>query len=541
MKTKYLNKKFGIAVAFIGLGFTMLQSSCTKNFEKYNTNKYNATDSLLKIDGEGLGSFMLPMQLGIVNSVNYNYQVQENLNADIFSGFMMTADAGFNPNNHTYALNGGWNTAPFDLGFGTIMADWVQVKSRVSATSQDFLAIANILKVEGMHRVTDVYGPMPYTQVGKGGLTTPYDSQETIYTTFFTELDFAIKTLTQYGKDHPGVTSPFKAYDLVYGGDYKEWIKFANSLKLRLAIRISMVNPTLAKTEAEAAVSDPGGLLTANTDNAYVKAGNGVTYTNPIWSVCYEYHDTNMSAPMECYLKGYNDPRLTAYFDPNPDTLSLKGTNVFHGIRSGIQIDNSNQYAPASTLNVVPTSPIRFMAASEVAFLRAEGALRGWNMGGTAQSFYETGINLSFEQNNVAIGNYLSDATSTEAPFTDIVRSGNNVPAGSPSLSTVTIKWNEADSYQRKLERIITQKWLSLWPDGDEAWAEQRRTNYPVLMPVVINNSQGTIDTKIMIRRLPFSQKEYATNNAEVTKAIGLLGGPDNGGTRLWWDLATKN
>ena len=59
------------------------------------------------------------------------------------------------------------------------------------------------------------------------------------------------------------------------------------------------------------------------------------------------------------------------------------------------------------------------------------------------------------------------------------------------------------------LERIITQKWLSLWPDGEEAWAEFRRTNYPVLMPVAINNSQGTIDTKIMIRRLPFSQKEY--------------------------------
>jgi hypothetical protein len=541
MKTKYLNKKFSIALAVIGLGFTLSQSSCTKNFEKYNSNKYNATDSLLKIDDEGLGSFMLPMQLGIVNSVNYNFQVQENLNADIFSGFMMTGDAGFNPNNHTYALNGGWNTAPFDIGFGTIMANWVQVKNRVTSTSQDFLAIANILKVEGMHRVTDVYGPIPYTKVGLGGLTTPYDSQETVYNTFFTELDFAIATLTQYVKAHPGATPPFSAFDLIYGGDYKEWIKFANSLKLRLAMRISMVNPALAKKEAEEAASDAGGLMTTNADNAFVKAANGVTFTNPLWSVCYEYFDINMGAPMECYLKGYNDPRLAAYFKPNADTAAKKGVNVYHGIRNGILLDNSNEYAPASTFNLTNTSNIRLMASSEIAFLRAEGALRGWNMGGTAQSFYEQGISLSFEQNGVAVGSYLSDATSKEAPFVDIVRSTNNVPLGSSALSTVTIKWNEADAYQRKLERIITQKWLGLWPDGNEAWAEQRRTNYPVLMPVVINNSQGTIDTKIMIRRLPFSQKEYSTNQVEVSKAVSLLSGPDNGGTRLWWDLATKN
>jgi hypothetical protein len=531
MKTKYLNK-FNIALA-LGLGAILFQSSCTKDFEKYNTNKYNATDSLLKIDGEGLGAFMVPMELGVLNSTNYNYQVQQNLNADIFSGFMMTGDAGFNPNNHTYNLNSGWNTAAFDLGFGTIMANWVQVKGRVTETSQDYLAIANILKVEAMHRVTDIYGPIPYTKVGVKALSVPYDSQETVYNTFFTELDFAVSTLTKYVTENP-TAKPFKPYDLVYGGDYKQWIKFANSLRLRLAIRIAMVNPALAKTQAEKAVSDPGGLMTTNADNAYVKAGNGVTFTNPLWSVCYEYFDINMGAPMETYLKGYKDPRIDAYFVKNAN-------GEYRGIRNGIQLDNSDQYAPASKFNMTNTSPIRFMAASEIAFLRAEGALRGWAMGGTAQSFYQQGVTLSFEQSGVALGNYLNDATSTEAPYVDLVRASNNVPAGSPYLSTITIKWNDADSYQRKMERIITQKWLSLWPDGEEAWAEQRRTNYPVLMPVVINNSQGKISSTDFIRRLPFSQKEYATNTEEVTKAISLLSGPDNGGTRLWWDLKVKN
>ncbi|MGZ3872452.1 MAG: RagB/SusD family nutrient uptake outer membrane protein [Mucilaginibacter sp.] len=533
MKIKYLNNKFGIALTLMGLCAVLFQSSCTKDFEKYNTNKYNATDSLLKIDGEGLGAFILPMQLNIVNSVNYNFQVQENLNADIFSGFMMTDDAGFNPNNHTYGLNGGWNTAPFDIAYPNIMGNWLQVKNRVTATSQDYLAVATILKVEGMHRVTDVYGPIPYTKVGIKSLSIPYDSQQLVYQTFFTELDFAIKTLNDYIAAHPGAT-PFKPYDLVFGGDYKEWIKFANSLKLRLAMRISMVDPTLAKTEAEAAVSDPGGLMTTNGDNAYVKPANGVTFTNPLWSVCYEYKDIQMGAPMETYLKGFNDPRIASYFVKNT-------SGEYRGIRNGIQLDNSDQYASASNLNLTNTSPIRFMAASEISFLRAEGALRGWNMGGTAQSFYEQGINLSFEQNGVATGNYLNDATSTEANYIDLVRPSNNALKGSKDISTITIKWNDADSYQRKLERIITQKWLGLWPDGNEAWAEQRRTNYPVLMRVVINNSQGTISTDGFIRRLPFSQKEYDTNKAAVTAAVSLLSGPDNGGTRLWWDVATKN
>ncbi|MGN6396508.1 MAG: RagB/SusD family nutrient uptake outer membrane protein [Mucilaginibacter sp.] len=535
MKTKYLNKKFGIALALLGLGFTLTQSSCTKDFEKYNTNKYNATDSLLKIDGEGYGAFLIPMQLGVVNSINYNFQVQQNLNADIYSGFMMSGDP-FNGgvNNTNYGLVSGWNTAAFDLGYQQIMANWQSVYKKAATAAPDFLAIAYILKVEGMHRVTDIYGPIPYVKFGKGGFSTPYDSQQAVYNEFFKELDIAISTLKAYVAAHPGA-KPMAAYDLIYGGDYTKWIKFANSLKLRLAMRISMVDPATAKTEGEAAMKDAGGLITSNDDNAYVKAANGVTFTNPLWSVDYEYLDINLGAPMECYLKGFNDPRIGAYFKVNS-----KGE--YRGIRNGVAISSTSQYADASNFNLTNTSPIRFMAASEIYFLKAEAALRGWDTGGgSAQSFYEQGVQTSFDQAGVSIGGYLNDATSTEAPYVDLSSAANNVPAGSPYLSKITVKWNEGDTYQNKLNRIITQKWLALWPDGEEAWAEFRRTNYPVLMPVVVNNSGGTISTTGFIRRLPFSQNEYNNNNAEVTKALALLGGPDNGGTRLWWDVAVKN
>jgi Susd and RagB outer membrane lipoprotein len=180
------------------------------------------------------------------------------------------------------------------------------------------------------------------------------------------------------------------------------------------------------------------------------------------------------------------------------------------------------------------------MTAAEVYFLRAEAALRGWNnAGGTAQSLYEKGVETSFTQWGVSAGlsTYLNDNTSKAAAYEDPFNAKNN--AASPSA--LTIKWNEGATNEEKLERIITQKWLAIFPEGQEAWSEFRRTGYPRLFPVVVNNSGGLIDTKIQIRRLPFPQNEYNTNAAEVQSAISLLGGPDNGGTRLWWDVNKGN
>jgi hypothetical protein len=177
------------------------------------------------------------------------------------------------------------------------------------------------------------------------------------------------------------------------------------------------------------------------------------------------------------------------------------------------------------------------MAASESYFLKAEGALRGWNMGGSAQSFYQQGVTLSFQERGVAMpAGYLSNATSVAAPYVDPTNSVNSVAAGSPYLNNITIAWNSGDTFEKNLQRILTQKWLAMFPDGEEAWSEFRRTGYPKLFPVVINNSGGTISTTAFIKRLPFPADEVSNNGAQVQKAIGLLGGPDNGGTKLWWD-----
>ena len=172
------------------------------------------------------------------------------------------------------------------------------------------------------------------------------------------------------------------------------------------------------------------------------------------------------------------------------------------------------------------------MNAAEVAFLRAEGALRGWSMGGTAKEFYEQGVRLSFAQWEVQGADaYLADETSTPALYTD--PAGLNSYTG--ATSSITIAWDDEATEETNLERIITQKWLANFPLGQEAWSEYRRTGYPKLMPIVVNNSGGIVSTERGARRLPYPQEERTNNLANYTSAVGLLGGPDNMATDVWW------
>jgi hypothetical protein len=179
------------------------------------------------------------------------------------------------------------------------------------------------------------------------------------------------------------------------------------------------------------------------------------------------------------------------------------------------------------------------MVAAEACFLKAEGVLRGWNMGGgTEQSWYEKGVKTSFEQSGIATSSYDTYIANGTA------RPGNLSPAIVTAdaytytpVNSLTIKWEDAATTEVKLERIITQKYLALFPDGQEAWSEFRRTGYPRVIPNRFNNSPaGTINTEKQIRRLVFPTTEYAKNAAEVQKAVELIGGVDHGGINLWWD-----
>lgn len=538
-----MNSRFDITkslLTFSAAAFLLMHVSCTKHFREYNTNPNNATDGMMQYDNLSTGVFFSQMEQNIFpvaqqpNFGDEMYQIVQNLAGDVYSGYMGASNNWFGgANNTTYALVPGWYAGGFNRAFLSVMPAWLAVKKKTEGvtTAQHIFALAQIIKVEAMHRTTDMYGPLPYFQFGAGGLTTSYDSQQDIYYSFFTDLDSAVKVLSNYVQSYPGL-KPLASYDLIYGGDYIKWIKFANSLKLRLAMRIAYADAAKAKQYAEEAVNNPYGVITSNEDNAVLKSGNGVQIHNPLQVICFNFDDVRMGANMESFLKGYNDPRISFLFN------KAAADNNYHGIRNGINITSKSLYTtPFSTLNVSSETPLRWMSAAEMYFLKAEGAVRGWNMGGTAQNFYQSGIQTSFDQWGAGpASNYTQDSLSKPAGYTDPSASSNNVPTGNANLSTVIIKWRESDATELKFEKILTQKWIAMYPDGQEAWSEFRRMRYPKVFPVVVNNSGGLIVSATQIRRLPFPQSEYQSNAKGVSTGVTLLGGADHGGTKLWWD-----
>jgi hypothetical protein len=509
-------------------------ASCTDKFGDYNTDPNRVTNEDMVKDMLALGGMFPTMMVDIIptGDIDANeFQRAQNLTGDIFSGYMAAIGQwNGSSNNSTYNLYfGEWNDVAFSVAY-RIMGAWVQIKQKsVEYNLPSAAALADILKVAALHRVSDNYGPVPYSRIGQGVLGSAYDSQEDVYKGFIKDLDAAIRELDSFIKADP-TAQPLRKFDLIYGGDYKKWIVFANSLKLRLAMRMVYVEPGLAEKYAKEAVNNEYGVMTGNRDNAVLKSGLGIQVFNPLW-VCWErYTDIRMGASMESFLKGYKDPRMEKYFAPG-----TSGGEIY-GVRNGAVINNKAMYMLAAHPNVSNNStesPVLWMCAAEMYFLRAEGALRKWsNMGGTAEELYNKGIETSFEHRGVGgSAAYMADETSVPANFTD--KAGSS---GVAATTTIKIKWNAGAGPEENLERIITQKWLALFPEGQEAWTEFRRTGYPKIFPVVRNNSGGTISTDKQIRRIPFPQSEYRANKEEVDKAVTLLGGPDNGGTKLWWD-----
>lgn len=533
--SRYINYKhliqFGLVVGLL--------SSCTRDFERYNTNPDALNDNqTISILSSAIG----PMEQNIYS----NYQTAQNLNADGFSGYMMSPTP-FNggQNNLNYFMIDLWDKNAFNDAYTLIMGP-VQKMAEIGVDTKapEVWAVALLIQIDAMDRTTDRFGPIPYSKAGSSLTSIPYDSQEDIYNSFFKQLDTATSNLQTYVASNPDPsTSILKGGDLIYNGDYSKWLKFANSLRLRLAMRIVKINPTLARQQAEIALKAPGGLLSNPSDDAAFQQSGG--RTNDLWLVTESYGDNRLNAAFGTYLQGYNDPRLPIYCTPATDP-AVKGT--YTGIRIGSITANNNKsdYVNYATFNTTTTftrsAPQLIMTAAEVWFLKAEAALRGWVGAGDVQTDYEMGIKTSFAQWGVTdatvINNYINNSTSTPLAYIDPKNSGNN----SPALTNVTIKWNPSATAEQMLERIITQKWIAIFPDGQEAWADYRRTGYPKLFPVVHNNSNGTINTATQIRRIPYSSSEYNTNGKAVNDAVStMLGGPDNGGTRLWWDVDKAN
>ncbi len=528
MRNSYRSLQCLLLVTF----FFLVLTGCTKKFEDFNRDTNGITDDQLNADFNSIGAFFPAIQYAVHPHDVLPSDVGEFLSGGSWAGYLMVSLPGtFNPNYHLFA---GWESwGLFGVGYNQLLSPINEVKRRDAETlAPDFWAVALILKVAGMHKVTDIYGPVPYSRFGEGGVSVAYDSQEDIYNAFFTELDQATDILRNYIADNPGA-KPFAKFDRIYGGDYTKWLKYANSLRLRLAMHLVDVDPDKARLQAEKAVDETnGGVFTTAADNALVAEG-----LNPLYVTSHIWGDTRTGAAIVTFMKGYSDPRMPKYFEPSSiipgEYVGIRVGSIFQSQAEYLQFSNVSKTAFAEK------SPVMLMNAAEVYFWKAEGALRGWNMGaGTAQQFYEDGIRVSFEQWGVTgADEYLDDNVSVPANHVDPVNPVNNISA----LTTIKIKWDESASNEEKLERIITQQWIANFPNGTEAWTTFRRTGYPKLFPVAVNNSGGTIDTDIQIRRMNYPGSEYVSNAAEVAKGVEMLGGPDNGGTRLWWDVPGDN
>lgn len=510
----------------------MAITGCIGKFEDYNRNPYQPptvpTNNLLKTMFEVYAS---PQQ----NSCQFNNVMWACYSGHITSphnwGRGTELFAYFNPRSD-------WNQATTNELFTKIYSSHFIIEQSSKGEGVIF-AIAQLTRIHAMQQVATIQGPLPYTQVAAGETRVAYDDEETAWKAMFADLDKVIATLKNAAAS--GISTDLQEVDQIYNGDCSKWLKFANTLKLRMAIRISGVAPEFAQAKAEEAVMD--GVMTSVNDSAYDNDNSG--QTNNGYKIVHSWGELRANACLVSYMNGYKDPRREAYFSEADKSLG----GGYIGVRSGTKNSpDKGTYGKYSSFAIATKrlngvadageNPQPIMYASEAAFLRAEGALKGWNMNGTPQSLYEEGVRLGFEEFGVSgVEAYLADKTSTPGDHVDPINSADSYT----NKSEVTIAWNPSDSKEVKLEKIITQKWIANLLNPVEGWADFRRTGYPRIFPPVMNASQDGCTLERQVRRLKFPQSEYEGNAANTEAACAFLnGGSDTHSADLWWAMKSN-
>lgn len=414
-------------------------------------------------------------------------------------------------------LKANFTNTTFDLAYAQELEDLTQVIKAGEANATPLLyGPALVMRTWGFSHITDAWGDVPYFSALKGdeggSLSPEYDLQEAIYADFFVLLARATADMAAA----PSNAAGYGASDPIYAGNRLRWQKFSNSLRARLAMRLVNVVPALARTQFEAAVNAPGGLMVSNADNAQLAwPGDGV-YDNP-WATNFKTRDDHrLSDRLMSVMQGSSDPRIPIYAQPTPaDPTRYAGmpNALTHAVAQSyfnISSRPGAAFYPGATVygtfgGAGGTYPSYLMTYAEVSFLKAEAAERGWTVpGGTAASFYAEGIQASMAQWGV---------TSAAAIAAFIA---NPAVAYTPGAEG--------------LRRIATQKWVALYSNGPQAWAEWRRTCAP-------SNVRPGPDALVpyVPRRLEYSITENAVNAAAVAAAVASQGA-DTFATRMYWD-----
>lgn len=541
-------KLFAIALAVLTL------ASC--DYEEINTNPFEMTDKEGIMDGVVVGGLVTAMEKTVfptgtqaddTGPVN-QYQIAYNLSADAWSGYIGINNSWRN-RHLNYVIFDEWVSATFANSYTNLLDPWKKLTASAQENNApEIAALAQVLKISGWHKVLESFGPIPYTAAGKGAIDVPFDSEETVYTEMLKDLAEAVEALT------PKAVSNIKVlgdYDLVFNGDATKWVKYANSLMLRLAIRLRSVKPELAKQYAKLAVDHSIGIMTEVGDAAGAGPGPVIALRNPLFWIADNYNDARVGTSILSYLMGYKDPRLSAYCEPANNECSVAVTAFDNNKYQGVPLGHFNtrsqegsskdSYYYYSKPKVQGSTPMYWMRASEVYFLRAEAALYwGAEYGkGDAESLYKQGIETSFLENGVtaSVDSYMTSGNVPAANKVTSYRYGFDYPA--PCQTTVKFEGTQ----EQKLEKIIIQKYIALYPNGQEAWTEFRRTGYPKLNPILSSGNQNStqITAERGMRRMSYPVSFNGTDQAQeiYQDALQKLGGADNAATDLWW--AKKN
>lgn len=529
---------------FIGACMASLFAAC--DYEAINTDPFGMTDEQGKWDGVGVGGMLTNMQQNVIpvgtlsdgTEIANAYQRAFNMSTDTWSGYFGQNNNWSGGNNSTtYYLLDEDVTATYNNSYTKLLGPWKSLRNAAEKTGMpEVYALAQILKISGWHRTLESFGPMPYTHAGDATLAIPFDDEETVYRAMLADLEEAIATLSE--KASIGATV-LPANDAIYAGDATKWVKYANSLMLRLAMRVRFADAALAREYAEKAVNQQFGVMTMKDDMAQLSMGAGIRFANNIPVLSDQYGECRMGGSMFCYLMGYEDPRLPAYFNDITDatykryTVEAYNGKFYQAIPLG-NINNRNDYYEfgTSTPAITFDTPTYWMRASEVYFLRAEAALVWGGVFGDAASLYEQGIQMSFDENGVSasVASYMASGK-TPVQHPDMYGSNGNV------ASTATPEFTGTN--EQKLEKIMIQKWIALYPNGQEAWTEWRRTGYPKLVPTINNRgaSQG-VTSAGGIRRMiyPSSFRTNESTRDVYQDAVDKLGGTDGPAVNLWWD-----
>ena len=537
---KILLKRYAVAAVLL-LAYFGCMTSCTGQFEEYNTNPYGPTPEQMKGDNADVAALISQMYPALCQTERNNSQVVDQLVGSDY-GYMMAPVRSWDGMHHLYTISNppaSLYGQAFELIMPQIYTGFFQIRDLTEGSGVMY-SWAQILRIAGTFHLSDIYGPVPYSQVTGSDYKVAYDDMPTLYQAMFDDLDAAITVLNTAVQGGDDLSSLADA-DPIYNGDFSKWVKFANTLRLRMAMRISGADATLAKAQARAALA--GGVMEDAADSAWNTSidinGNGY------WVVCYQYGgdkgEMRVSASMVNYLVGYEDPRLTAYLtkqtyktgEGQPDYVGV--LNGIDWTGKGVSADHQN----LSNINVAKDDPLLIMTAAEAWFLKAEAKLL-WGseiseITEDAKSCYEKGIQVSMNERDVAIGDYLTHEGKPAQTYSDLTGQNNGVNLQNNwSSNIVSVKWADGER-EPNHQRILIQKWLANFPNGWETWADLRRIGSTRARPNFYARP-NVVDYLTLVQRLKYPDSEYNSNPENVANAVSALGGQgDDFRTNLWW------